>query len=428
MRNQAKSFFQAALDAFSHAEDHLERDTDKDNAQVLLSLFYALEMLMKAARIEKSMDIFREKGRQTISFGEALKDFSRLAHAADMRILEEDRHSLQHFAQFAHRSRVEGHMESALKFAEQLVRNEFGFELASVRVVPAAEPAAPALHGQALDPGEELQRDAAFGGGVVVWAQARPNSDRLGIRLREADGTAGWLSEEEQFEYMPHTDGRLVAVYRQSGGIVLYDIESGTREILAETGGPGAVEDGIVAGQGLGIEDGLGGGVWLIPVDSKDPEQLDEQGDSPRLSGGKVVWQSLDDGILTICVRDVAGGEIETVERNAAGVTLHEGLLAWSERSARPPLWAMDLERRERIRVSDAGIMPDVCRNLIAFLRRREDFYDLVVYDFARQEPMMELEDVGFPTGRGPILTDGEVIWENGRDRGLNHLRVAALP
>jgi len=429
LKGVAESFFRAGLDGLAHAEDHLQGNTDNDNSQVILSLFFAVEMLMKAARVENTQDIFRQKGRQTISFGEALEHFKHLSHAPDMRILEEDRHSLQHFAQYAHRSRVEGHMETALKFAEELLRDHLGVDLADARGVPAPEPAPGVVRpGELIDPTEELQRDAAFGGEVLVWAQARPRSDRLGLRIRHPNAEIQWLSSDEDFEYMPQTDGRLVVAYRQSGGVVVYNLESGSRDVLAETGGPGDVQDGIVAAQGLGIEDGLGGGTWLIPIDSGEPEQLEEQGDSPRLSGDRVVWQSLEGDTLAIRLRALNGGEVSTVERNAAGAALDGSLLAWSEWSGRPPVWALDLETGERVKLAKAGIMPHVRGELIAFLKHRDRAHDVVVYDFRRRSVLLEVEDVGFPTGRGPILTDKEVIWESGHDQGLNHLRFVPLP
>jgi hypothetical protein len=428
MRKQAETFFQAALDGLSHADEHLAGHTDKDNSQVILSLFYAMEMLMKAARLEQTKDIFRRRGHQTISFGEALDDFKNLTHAPDMRMLEEDRHSLQHFAQFAHRSRVEGHMESSLRFADELVKNHFGLDLAKARGVSEPQTHAVTVQGEALDPSDALQRDAGFGGGVLVWAQGRTGSDKLGLRVRGADGSIRWVSDEEHFEYMPQTDGRHVVAYRQSGGVILYDLQSGRRDILSETGGPGAIRDGIVTAQGLGIEDGLGGGVWLIPLDSGEPEQLDEQGDSPRISDGRVVWQSLQEGHVVIRMRSVEGGEVVTVETDVNGAAIDGRLLAWSERSGRPPLWVLDIDADERIRIDEAGIFPDVRGNLITYLRHTNDSYDLVVYDFEARKPLLELEKVGFPTGRGPVLTDSDVVWESGGDKGVNHLRFAPLP
>jgi hypothetical protein len=38
------------------------------------------------------------------------------------------------------------------------------------------------------------------------------------------------------------------------------------------------------------------------------------------------------------------------------------------------------------------------------------------------QVPALELQDVGFLTGRGAVLTDDEVTWETGCDNDLNHL------
>jgi hypothetical protein len=427
LKGVAASFYRAGLDGLAHAEEHLRRDTDLDNSQVILSLFFAIEMLMKAVHVENAKDIFRQKG-QTISFGEALKPFKDLSHAPHMRILEEDRHSIQHFAQYAHRSRVDGHMESAINFAAELLQSHLRLDLAQERGVPAPKAVPTVLRGEAIDLSEELQRDAAFGGDVLAWAQARPKSDRLGVRVRRRNGEIHWLSSEDDFEYMPHTDGRLIAAYRQSGGVVVYDLDSGTRDVLSDTGGPGDVQDGIVAAQGLGIENGLGGGTWLIPVESGEPEQLEEQGDSPRISGNRVVWQSLDEDTLAIRIRDLTGGEVSTVERNAAGASLDGRLLAWNEWTGRPAVWVMDLETGDRIKVADAGIMPHVRGDLVAFLRHRDESHDVVVYDFKRREVVHDVEDVGFPTGRGPILSDKEVIWESGRDKGLNHLRFVPLP
>src|SRR5687767_14241939 len=143
---------------------------------------------------------------------------------------------------------------------------------------------------------------------------------------------------------MPHTNGEWIVAYRQSGGIVLYDAATLTPRLVSETGGPGAVASGFIAAQGVGIPDGLGGGVWLIAIQDGQLEQVSEEGDSPRLSRGQVFWQQLSQDGLEIRMRPVAGGDVSTLASNATHPSVDGSILAWHEWGPTSRLWSMDLD------------------------------------------------------------------------------------
>lgn len=335
---------------------------------------------------------------------------------------------MQHFAAYADRQTVLELAEGARRFATELVRAELGLDLDDVRGTSRAKPSEVRIKEELVEPAEELQRDASFGGGVLVWAQGRAGSSMLGIRARGGDRVTRWLTPEDEFEYMPHTDGSHVVAYRQSGGIVLYDIASGQRTVISESGGPGDIERGVVAAQGIGIAGGLGGGVWLVRLGGGDEEVVAQEGDSPRLSDDRLVWQELRGGAMTIRMRPRDGKNVTDLVSNATHPSIDGSLVAWNESSGRPSIWATDLDSGERLRVAEAGIFPDVRGSRIAFLSHRDDSYGVCVFDFRARQTILQIEDVGFPMGRGPILAEREVVWESGRDRGVNQLYFSPLP
>lgn len=198
--------------------------------------------------------------------------------------------------------------------------------------------------------------------------------------------------------------------------------------MLSETGGPGAVAGGLIAAQGLGIAGGLAGGVWLIPLTGGEPRQVAPSGDSPRLSGQHVVWQELDEGALKVRIRQVQGGDSRILASNAAHPAFEGPLVVWTDWTGGSRVWVLDVESGDRIQLAEAGVFPDVRGGLVTFLRPRGDRYDVCVSDVRRRQIVFTVEDVGFPTGRGPILTDREVVWESGRGSAINQLRFATLP
>jgi hypothetical protein len=368
-----------------------------------------------------------EGSNRTISLRSALDRIGKVRHAASMLVLVDRRDAIQHSAAYMDPGGVRDYLQMAQEFTEDLL-DDIGVGVTICPEEPPAPRISPPTVGEPLDmkPVEEavLQRDASYGGGFLAWAQG-PQTLRVRLLRR---GEVSWLTPADSFEYMPHTDGRHVAAYRQSGGIVVYELATGRREVVVETGGPGAVEEGLIAAQGIGLPGGLGGGVWLLATDASWVEQLSEGGDSPRLSAGRVVWQEFREGEHSILARLVDGGDEELLVHGGKYPAVHENLLAWSDAGSRPRVFARDLSGGEEKVLSEAGIFPDVRNQLVAFLELRGDLFDLRVVDWSNESELVRIRDVGFPIGRGPLLTDSEVVWESKAVSPEHRLWHLALP
>lgn len=425
----ARDFIRSGLGSLRHAYDHADKATAGDSAQVIMSLAHAAEMLTKAAILHKGESIhIPNRAQRTITLREALDRIQKPRHAATMLVLVDRRDSIQHAAAYMDPETVGDYVETTRSFVHDLLLHVFGIPLEDLLPLAPAEREARVQVGGFLDPADALQRDASYGGGVTVWAQGELQHNRLRIRVREPGGEIRWLTPPDEFEYMPHTDGRHVVAYRQSGGIILYDLGDSTRRVLHETGGPGAIEGGVIAVQGIGITEGLGGGVFLLAPDGGLLRRVSEAGDSPRLSKGLLVWQEFrDDQHLILCQR-IDSHDISTLVVGGRHPAVHGDLLAWTDVGSRPQLRARNLGTAEERILSEAAIFPDVRNGLIAFLEHSDATYDLKVFDWERKEFLFDISDVGFPTGRGPLVTDTEVVWEAQLKGAEARLYYQALP
>ncbi len=297
MKPAARQFHRAAMMALEHARQHATIAGDLDAAQVVLSLDYGLEMLLKAALLEQDQSIMERPGR-SIGLQAALSRSGPYKQASNAEVLRERRDGLQHFAQYTDAATTLDLYEGTLLLVEEILSQRLGQHLpGDLRLV--REPSPDVSVFEALWPVEELQRDLTAAGDTVVWAQGTPNRNALAVYIKHGDQDAKRLSPDGEFEYMPHTDGRRVACYRQSGGVVIYDLANDERSVISETGGPTSVRGQYVAAQGLGTPDGLGGGIWLYHVDRESWDQVSEAGDSARLTDEFVVWQELiGDGLV----------------------------------------------------------------------------------------------------------------------------------
>lgn len=427
IRPGARAFLGAGLSSLEHAYSHASGSDPQDAAQVLMSAAHGAEMICKAALVQKEKSLFRGgRGRETISLRETLQELGTREHSAEMQILAGRRDPVYHFASYTDMPQALDNLEVVRGYVSDLLRDDFGLELELVAELPAFAEAVP-RQGAPIEETAATQRDAAFGGALLAWAQGEEGTDRLRIRLLESNGARRWLSPSEEFEYMPHTDGRSLVAYRQSGGVIHYDLVSNVRTVLSETGGPGAVQGGIIAAQGIGVSDGLGGGVWLLSSEG-DSEQVSESGDSPRLDLGYVIWQELWGEEMTVRRRGIQSGPMEVLAINAWHFAIHGGLFAFQERGRSPRLFALELDQGHGpTQVSKNAIFPDVRNGRIAYLEGLGDRFDLHVLDWLTRRVLLSLENVPFPTGRGPILTDTHVIWE-GREFGRSgHLLSSPL-
>lgn len=428
IRPGARAFLRAGLSSLEHAYSHASGSDSEDAAQVLMSAAHCAEMVCKAAMVQKEKNIFRGgRGKETISLREALKELGTREHSAEMQILAGRRDPVYHFASYADMPQALDNLEVVRAYISDLIRDDFGLDLEILVELPRLAEPVP-RQGSLIEETAAAQRDASFGGTLLAWAQGEDGTDRLRIKLMESNGTRRWLSPPEEFEYMPHTDGRSVVAYRQSGGVIHYDLKSNLRTVLSETGGPGDVQDGIVVAQGIEVVDGLGGGVWLLSPEG-GPEQVSENGDSPRLDLGYVIWQELWGEEMTVRRRSIQSGPMEVLAVNASHFGIHEGLFAFQEMGRAPRLFALELDKGEGpTQVSNRGIFPDARNGRIAYLEVLGDGFNLHVFDWRTRKIVFELENVPFPTGRGPILTDTHVIWE-GREFGRpGHLLRSPLP
>jgi hypothetical protein len=422
----AREFLSAGLASFDHACTHASSSRPDDAAQVILSLAHGVEMLCKGVLLHRGEKI-HEKGNRTISLRDALDKIGQVRHAPSMLVLVDRRDAIQHAAAYMDPASIRDYVQMAREF----VGDVLGTVGVSVDICPE-QPSAPSVGqatvGELVEArlGHEVgqQRDASFGGGALAWAQG---AGTLRIRILQ-DGVTSWLTPDDSFEYMPRTDGRYVAAYRQSGGIVVYDLAEGRREVVLETGGPGAVQDGLIAAQGVGVPDGLGGGITLLPADASHIETVSEGGDSPRLSADRVVWQEFREQEHLILSRAVRGGDVEVLVRGGQQPALDGNLLVWTSSGPRPSVFVRDLTSGDERTLSDAGIMPDVRGGLVAFLELRGDLFDLRVVSVSAADEIVRVRDVGFPIGRGPILTDAQVVWESRAGSVEHRLWHLALP
>jgi len=285
------------MDALEHARQHAFGDSALDAAQVVLSLDYAAEMLLKAVLLERGESIMQKPGR-SIGLQEALRRTGAYSNGPTIEILRERRDNLQHLAASVDSSTSQDSYEGAILFIEEVLRQDFSLQLPpELRISP--EPVPTDAEGELVEPAAELQRDVHAARDTVVWAQATPGSNALGAFVQaEGAGTARRLTPDSEFEYMPRTDGRFVVAYRQLGGVVLYDLASHERRVVSEQGGPTDVRDGFVAAQGLDIPDGLGGGVWIYSMEADTWDQVSETGDSARLTADRVIWQEFRDDAM----------------------------------------------------------------------------------------------------------------------------------
>src|SRR5689334_3166051 len=116
MKPAARQFYRTALVAFRHAYDHSLADNESDAVQVVLSLDFGIEMLLKAVLLNKGESIMN--GKMSINLIEALKRSGPYKQGSTVEILRERRNNLQHFAQYTDAVTTRDLYEGALLFVE----------------------------------------------------------------------------------------------------------------------------------------------------------------------------------------------------------------------------------------------------------------------------------------------------------------------
>jgi hypothetical protein len=428
MEPAARAFFRTGMIALEHASHHFEKGTEPDVVQVVLSLDFGAEMLLKAAILNGGKSIMGKNGR-SIGLLEALKEAGAFKNGSTVEILHERRNSLQHFAQQTDAATSRDLYEGAILFVEELLTDKLGEKLpASLRMPSGRVYIVPPT--ELLAPADVLQRDVDAANGVVVWAQGVPDSNALVVCVRLPDGKIRQLTPQGDFEYMPHTNGRAVVAYRQSGGIASYDLDTGTREVLSETGGPTDINEEWVAAQGLDVEDGLGGGVWLYSLSTKTWIQVadDAGSSSARLSRQYVVWSALMEPELVLMRKALTrlDGAPKVLVRGAAHPSVSEDKVAYDGRGEDDHIRVVSIESGEEVYSTPAGIFPYLKGDRLAYLIKDNGSYGVVVDDVTRKDRIMSTMNVGFPTGRGPVIGDDAIYYESAA--GRTHQAIYRMP
>ena len=427
MKPSAKTFYRAALLGFEHALKHSRIEGELDAAQVILSLDFGTEMLLKAVLLDRGASIM-ERPKRSVGLIDALGKCGPYTNGSAIEILRERRDSLQHFAAYTDANTTRDLYEATMLFVEEVHTKDFGLPLPEgletkegpVSISPAAE---------LVSESDALQRDVhASESGFVVWAQGVPGSNSLAVHAKlDATSASFRLTPDDQFEYMPKTDGENLVCYRQSGGVVLYNLESRKRELISETGGPTAIFGDWIAAQGLEIEDGLGGGIWLRGP-SNEWERVSQGGDSARLTEDNVYWQELEGDKVNIKYRPLTGGDSVTLISGGNHPSPDNGRIAWTEWGNDDWLHVTEIGGREIYKVA-GGIFPYLRGSLVAYLKKEGTTYALFVDDIHRAKNLFSLPWVGFPAGSGPVLSRNEVFFESTANRATHAVwRTTAKP
>ncbi len=430
MQPAARSFYRTAILAMSHAAKHSAISDESDAIQVVLSLDYGIEMLLKATLLNRGESIMAKPGR-TISLPDALKECGHYDNSSSVEILRQHRDNLQHFAGYASSEDCRDLMEGIMLFTEEVHTKEFSMNLPkelSAMTVPS-----PPKKSENLKPIHEspqLQRDVSGNeaGEVIVWSQAEPNSEALGIYYSANDGQAIKLTPIGQFEYMPRTDGRYVVAYRQGGGVILYDIEKNARTVISETGAPTAVSGGYIGAQGLSIQEGLGGGVWLYEMSSGTWEQLSQSGDSVRISSDYLVWQEYDQKVGTqiIKYRKIKGKEVKSLANVAAAPSPSGRLIAYQDWGPESKIHVINTDGNE-IYTAENGFFPSLSGKYLSYYRGGNEKYSLLVDNIETGQNLLELNWVGWPMGGTASIGEKAVYFESRSGKDVHAIWKAVL-
>lgn len=356
------------------------------------------------------------KGTKSMTLLEALKDAGPYKNGSTVEILHERRNSLQHFAQQTDAATSRDLYEGAILFVEELLTDNLNEKLPPLVRVPSGRVyVVPST--DLLAPADVLQRDVDTDAGVVVWAQGVPGSNALAVHARLPSGEIRQLTPNDEFEYMPHTNGRAVVAYRQSGGVVYYDLEKDSREVLSETGGPTDVNEEWIAAQGLSIEGGLGGGVWLYNLSAKKWTQVTESASSSSacLSSQYAVWSEFvePEHVLMRKPLNALDEEPTVLARGAVHPSVSDGRVAYDGRGDVEGIHIISIESGEELYSVPNGSFAHLKGSLVAYLLKEGESYWAVLDDVVRGERIMGSGNVGFPVGRGPVIGEGAVFYES---------------
>ncbi len=419
MKSVAQPFYRAAMMAFEHARLHSSVNDDMDAAQVVLSLDFGVEMLLKAVFLDRDKSIMTERGRQSLGLHEILKEFRSYKNVSAVEVLRERRNGLQHFAAYTDVNTTQDHYEATLLFVGEVMERDFNQKPLQFPQDTSTPPQDLPLADLVWDV-EQLQRDIDVSdAGIIVWAQGNPDSASLAVFMKQGVNEPVRLTPENEFEYMPKTYGNQVVCYRQSGGIILYNIETGDRTPISEAGCPTAINEKWIAGQGLETENGLGGGIWIWDRTNSNWMRVSETGDSARLTDNRVVWQELESDALAIKYRELDGEEVKTVTTNGTHPSPFGELIAWTDWKGDASLHVTRFDGTE-IYVAQNAVFPCLRGNFVAYLQIENDIYSLVIDEVTTGDNVLRLPSVGFPMGNGIALAQDAVFFESKTNRPVH--------
>lgn len=419
MKSVAQPFYRAAMMAFEHARLHSSVNDDMDAAQVVLSLDFGVEMLLKAVFLDRDKSIMTERGKQSLGLHEMLKEFRSYKNASAVEILRERRNGLQHLAAYTDVNTTQDHYKATLLFVSEVMELDFNHKPLDSHQDTSAPPDNLLLADLVWN-SEQLQRDIDVSdAGIIVWAEGNPDSASLAVFMKQGTSEPVKLTPENEFEYMPKTFGNQVVCYRQSGGIVLYNVETRERTLISEMGGPTAINQRWIAGQGLEIDNGLGGGIWLWDTTISKWALVSKEGDSAKLTDSRIVWQELENDSLTIKYRELEGDEVKTLTRNGTHPSPYGELVAWTDWKGDASLHVTNFDGTE-IYVSKNAIFPCLWENLVAYLQLEDDIYSLVIDDVTTGSNVFRLPSVGFPIGSGMAMAQNAVFFESKANRPVH--------
>lgn len=419
MKVPARNFYRTAMIAFSHACDHASAESEKDAIQIVVSLDYGVEMLLKAVVLEQGESIM-SRGGHTITLSEAHKKCGPYVNSPTIELLRVGRDNLQHSAGYAAPETSRDFLEGTLLFVEEVLEKEFSLSLPPELATTAqSRPPEMTKDLTILSESPQLQRDISADpeNKVVVWAEADAGSQNLGVYYMKESGSPTKLTPVGGFEYMPRTDGEHVVAYRQSGGVVLYNLMDGSRNIISETGGPTSIAEGYIGAQGLSVTGGLGGGVWLYSMVKKKWEQLDENGDSIKISGDRAVWQVFDTTkeAHQVKQRALVGGKTTIIAENMAHPSPSGSLIAYQEWGGKK-IHVVDNQGKQIYQTT--GFFPLLNDKLLSYYEGADNDYTLKVTNIETGQTLLSLSWVGFPMGGSGYVDKNTVYFESraGRD------------
>lgn len=419
MKSVAQPFYRAAMMALEHARLHSSVNDDMDAAQVVLSLDFGVEMLLKAVFLNRGKSIMLEKGSLSLSLSDILKEFRSYKNVTAIEVLRVRRNSLQHFAAYTDANTTQDHYEATLLFVGEVMELDFNEKPLDSPQDTSVLPQDLLLADLVWDV-EQLQRDVdASDEGIIVWAQGSPDSASLAVFMKQGANEPVRLTPENEFEYLPKTYGNQIVCYRQSGGIILYNTETSERTLISETGCPTAINERWIAGQGLETENGIGGGIWILDRTNSNWTLVSKTGDSARLTDNRVVWQELENDSLAIKYRELEGEEVKTVTTNGTHPSPHGELVAWTDWKGDASLHVTRFDGTE-IYVSQNAVFPCLREDFVAYLQIENDIYSLVIDDVTTGGNVLRLPSVGFPIGNGIALAQDAVFFESKTNRPVH--------